>query len=51
MAVAHDALMAGLSLQIGMLCQKIGDLRFNSLGQQRPRAAAQDLCERIGEDP
>jgi hypothetical protein len=51
MAVAHDALMARLGLQIGMLCQKIGDLRFNRLGQQRTRAAAQDLCERIGEDP
>jgi hypothetical protein len=34
MAVAHDALMARLGLQIGMLCQKIGDLRFN-----RPRLA------------
>jgi hypothetical protein len=51
MAVAHDALMARLGFQIGMLCQKIGDLRFNSLGQQRTRAAAQDLCERIGEHP
>src|SRR5205807_10624156 len=51
MAVAHDALMAGLGLQIGMLCQKLGDLRLNGLGQQRTRAAAQDLCERIGEDP
>jgi len=37
--------------QIGVLCQKIGDLRFNGLGQHRTRAAAQDLCERIGEDP
>jgi hypothetical protein len=51
MAVAHDALMARLGLQIGMLCQKLGDLRFNGLGQQRTRAAAQDLRERIGEDP
>src|SRR5271170_3970007 len=28
-----------LGLQIGMLCQKLGDLRFNRLGQQRTRAA------------
>ncbi len=44
MAVAHDAVKAGLGLQIGMLCQKLGDLRLNGLGQQRTRAAAQDLC-------
>ena len=42
MAVAHDTLLARLGLEIGMLCQKLGDLRFTSLGQQRTRAAAKD---------
>ena len=51
MAVAHDALMAGLGLQIGMLSQKLGDLRLNGLGQQRTRAAAQDLCQGIAKGP
>ena len=48
MAVAHDALLARLGLQIGMLCKKLSNLRFDRLGQQRTRAAAQDLCEGIG---
>ena len=51
MAVAHDALLARLGLQIGMLCQKLCNLRFDRLGQQRTRAAAQDLCEGIGKGP
>ena len=51
MAVAHDALMARLGLKIGMPCQKLSDLRFNGLGQQRTRAAAQDLGQGIGEGP
>ncbi len=51
MAVADDPLLARLGLQIGMLCEKLGNLRFNRLGQQRTRAAAQDLCEGIGEGP
>jgi hypothetical protein len=45
-AMAHDALPARLGLEIGVLCQKLGNLRLNRLGQQRTRAAAQDLCER-----
>src|SRR5207249_7594946 len=44
MAVAHDALLARLGLQIAMLCEKLGNLRFDGLGQQRTRATAQDLC-------
>src|ERR1700730_4149646 len=51
MAVAHDALLARLGLEIGVLCEKLSNLRFDRLGQQRTRAAAQDLCEGIGKGP
>src|SRR5207247_1771731 len=51
MAVAHDAPLARLGLEIGMLCEKLSNLRFDRLGQQRTRAAAQDLCKGIGEGP
>src|SRR6202022_837101 len=51
MAVAHDALLARLGLEIGGLCEKLSNLRFDRLGQQRTRAAAQDLCEGIGKGP
>lgn len=51
MAVAHDALMARHGPEIGMFCKKLGNLRLDRLGQQRTRAAAQDLCQGIGEDP
>src|SRR2546430_9437818 len=50
MAVAHDALLARLGLEIGMLCEKL-NLRFDRLGQQRTCAAAQDLCQGIGKGP
>src|SRR5262249_58721193 len=36
---------------IGVLCEKLSNLRFDGLGQQRTRAAAQDLCEGIGKGP
>src|SRR5205823_8576258 len=51
MAVAHHAPLARRGLQIGMLCEKLGNLRFDGLSQQRTRAAAQDLREGIGEGP
>jgi hypothetical protein len=51
MAVAHDALLARLGLEIGMLCEKFSNLRLDRLGQHRTRAAAQDLGQGIGEDP
>ena len=51
MAVAHDPLLARLGLEIGVLCEKLSNLRLDRLGQQRTRAAAQDLCEGIGEGP
>src|SRR6516165_6066448 len=51
MAVAHDALLARLGLEIGVLCEKLSNLRFDGLGQQRTRAAAQDLGEGIGKGP
>jgi hypothetical protein len=49
--MAHHALLARRGLQIGMPCEKLGNLRFDGLGQQRTRAAAQDLREGIGEGP
>jgi hypothetical protein len=51
MAVTHDALMARLGLEIGVLCEKLSNLRFDRLGQQHTSAAAQDLGQRIGEGP
>src|SRR6516162_9092189 len=50
-AMAHHALMARLGLEIGMLCEKLSNLRLDRLGQQRSRAAAQDLCQGVGENP
>jgi hypothetical protein len=35
MVVAHDALLARLGLQISMPCEKLSNLRFDRLGQQR----------------
>ena len=49
--MAHHAPLARLGLQIGMLGEKLSNLRFDRLGQQRTRAAAQNLCEGIGEGP
>src|SRR5215510_5298765 len=51
MAMAYHALMARLGLEIRMLCEKLSNLRLDRLGQQRTRAAAQDLCQGVGEDP
>src|ERR1700751_4671349 len=41
MAVADDPLLARLSLEIGMGCEKLSNLRLDRLGQQRSRAIAQ----------
>src|SRR5438477_6628433 len=49
--MAHHALMARLGFEIGMLREKLRNLCFDGLDQQRTRAAAQDLCERIGKPP
>src|SRR5262249_3750884 len=51
MAMAHHALMARLGLETRMLCEKLSNLRLDRLGQQRTRAAAQDLGQEIGEGP
>src|SRR6516225_4816346 len=51
MAMTHHALMARLGLEIRMLCEKLSNLRLDRLSQQRTRAAAQDLCQGVGEDP
>src|ERR1700736_6834769 len=51
MAMAHHALLARLGPEIDMLCEKLSDLRLDRLGQQRTRAAAQDLCEGIDKGP
>src|SRR5689334_4401704 len=40
MAVADNPRLARLGLQMGMLCEKLSNLRFDSLGQQRTRAIA-----------
>src|SRR6516165_2500052 len=48
--VAHP-LLARLGLEIRMLCEKLSNLRLDRLSQQRTRAAAQDLCQGVGEDP
>jgi hypothetical protein len=39
-AMAHHAPLARLGLQIGMLCEKLSNLRLDRLGQQRTRPAA-----------
>jgi hypothetical protein len=49
MAVAHNALLAGRGLQIGVLCEKLGNLRFDGLAQQRTRAVTQDFRQGIAE--
>src|ERR1700719_3337236 len=51
MAVAHNALLAGRGLQIGVLCKKLGNLRFDSLAQQRTRAVTQGFRQGIAEGP
>src|SRR5215467_12909810 len=51
MAMAYHPLMARLGLEIRMLFEKLSNLRLDRLGQQRTRAAAQDLCQGVGEDP
>ena len=40
MDMTHHALMARLGLEIGMLCEKLSNLRLDRLGQQRTRPAA-----------
>jgi hypothetical protein len=34
MAVAHDALLARLGLEIAKLCEKLSNLRFDGLGRR-----------------
>src|SRR5271168_3860495 len=43
--VADDALVAVLGLQIGMLTEKVRNLRLDRLGQQGTRPIAQDFGE------
>src|SRR5207253_5533397 len=50
-AVAHDPLLARPGLEISMLGEKLCNLGFDRLGQQRTRAVAQDRCQGIGEGP
>src|SRR5947199_5664784 len=49
-AVADDALVAVLGLQIGMLAEKVCDLGFDRLGEKGTCPVAQDFCELIVED-
>ena len=46
-AMAHHAPLARLGLQIGMLCEKLSNLRFDRLGQQRTRAATISVRESV----
>jgi hypothetical protein len=45
--VAHDALVAVRSLQIGMRAENVRDLGLDRLGQQSTRPIAQDFGELI----
>src|SRR5262245_64642963 len=47
MAMADDADAAVLGLEIGMLAEKICDLRLDRLGEQGPRTVAQDFSELV----
>ena len=49
MAVADDALVAVLGLQIGMLAEKVRDLGLDRLGEQGARPIAQDFGELVVE--
>ena len=49
MAVTDDAPAAILGLEIGMLAEKIGDLRLDSLREQGTGSVAQDLGELVVE--
>jgi hypothetical protein len=40
-----------ISMVAGPLCEKLGNPRFDRLGQQRTCAAAQDFCQGIAEGP
>src|SRR5215467_15854705 len=51
MPVAHQPLAAVIGELVGMAADKGGNLRLDRLGQQRSRAVAQHLGQRIGECP
>src|ERR1700751_4791461 len=48
---ATRAMPVRLGLEFAMPCEKLSNLRFDGLGQQRTRATAQDLCEAIAKGP
>jgi hypothetical protein len=48
MIVAHQPLVAIPGQLVGMAAQKAGDLRLDSVRQQRSRAVAQNFGQRIG---
>ena len=47
MAVADDALVSVVGLEIGMLAKKIRDLRLDGLGEQGLGTTAKDIGELI----
>jgi hypothetical protein len=51
MPVPHDPPAAVAGLQIGCRGQKLGHFRFDRLGQERPRAIAQNLGQPVGQNP
>ena len=51
MAVAHDPLAPIRGLEIGVLAERVGNLRLDGLREQSPRARAQNFSELIAECP
>src|SRR5207302_1752456 len=51
MTVTHDALVARLSLEIGISSEEVSDFRLHSLREKGTRPVAQNLGEQIGEGP
>jgi hypothetical protein len=51
MPVAHQPLTAVIGEFVGMAVEQGGNLRLDRLGQQRSRAIAQHISQRIGECP
>src|SRR5437588_8216628 len=51
LTVTHDALVARLSLEIGISSEEVSDFRLHSLREKGTRPVAQNLGEQIGEGP
>src|SRR5882724_1426700 len=51
MPMAHQPRSAISSQLVGVVAEKAGNLGLHSVHQQRSRAIAQNLCQRIAESP